>query len=59
MTNEELVALSALVYQESIIMAGENQQREREGYTPAYRDSYYTISYWALKTELQSRGISC
>lgn len=36
MSEGELIALAAIVFQESVLMAGENQQRERNGYSTAY-----------------------
>jgi len=51
----ELRALAALVFQESVLMAAENESRARHGLAPAYGDNGYTPNYYLLTEEMKRR----
>lgn len=53
----ELIALAALAHNEAIIMAGDNRQREIEGYGPAWASGCgYLPATTALFDEMVKRG---
>lgn len=55
MSDPELIALTALVNQETLIMDAANNERKANGYAMAYTD--YGDYYLLLENELQERGI--
>ena len=57
-TDAELIALAALANIEAVQMAGDNQQRAHQGYSPAYVTGMgWGIAGERLYDELHKRGI--
>ncbi len=57
MTDVELAALTALVEQETVLMAGENALRERHNNSPAYGADGWGVYHRHLHIELENRKL--
>jgi hypothetical protein len=58
MSDAELIALAALANAETVLMAGDNQQREKDGYAPAWRDGCGFMHFTTLLYDEMWRRIS-
>ena len=56
MSDAELIALAAVVNQQTVLMDATNRFRERNGNGVAYTDDQYTHEWWKLVAELERRG---
>ena len=56
MSDAELLALAAIVNRETVLMSGENQRRERQGFSPAYSEGTTTPACERLEAEMTWRA---